>query len=44
MVAENLARYLEQNPKMMGALFTICLLLAQATPVIAGDGCSCGGN
>ena len=43
MVAENLARYLEQNPKMMGALFTICVLLAQATPALAGDGCTaCG--
>lgn len=44
MAADNMARYLERHPKMMGVLFTICLLLAQAAPVIAGDGCTCGGN
>lgn len=43
MAAENLVTYLEQHPRMMGILFTICLLLAQAGPVVAGDGCDvCG--
>lgn len=43
MAAEKLVRYLEQHPRMMGVLFTICLLLAQASPALAGDGCDlCG--
>lgn len=43
MAAENLVEYLEQHPRMMGGLFTICLLLTQASPAIAGDGCElCG--
>lgn len=43
MADNSLAQYVAQHPKMMGVLFTICLLLAQAGPVIATDGCDrCG--
>lgn len=43
MAAENLVEHLEQHPRMMGVLFTICLLLSQAAVVGASDGCNyCG--
>ncbi|UPV74186.1 hypothetical protein M0R89_16805 [Halorussus limi] len=32
---ESLAAYLESHPRMMGALFTMCLLLMQAGNVAA---------
>lgn len=44
MGSNNLVQYLEQHPRMMGVLFTTCLLLTQAAPVIAGDGCDCPGT
>lgn len=33
-----LTEYLAENPRMMGALLTLCVLLTQATAVIAGNG------
>ena len=32
-----LATYLEENPRMIGVLFTITLLLSQAGSVVAGN-------
>jgi hypothetical protein len=34
----NLLSRLESHPKMIGALFTMCLLLSQAGTVAAGGG------
>ncbi|WP_396612904.1 hypothetical protein ACH9L7_06460 [Haloferax sp. S1W] len=33
----SMASYLRQNPRMMGALFTLILLLSQAGSVAAGN-------
>lgn len=38
-----LASYLKDNPRMMGALFTIVLLLSQAGTVVAGNGAAVSG-
>jgi hypothetical protein len=35
---EALRRYLESNPRMMGVLFAICLLLTQAGTTAAANG------
>lgn len=35
--------YLAENPQMVGALFTMCLLLSQAGTVAAGNGSTLGG-
>ena len=35
--------YLAENPRMVGVLFTMTLLLSQAAPVLAGDGAACKG-
>ncbi|WP_254766687.1 DUF7503 family protein [Salinilacihabitans rarus] len=37
------ATYLKENPRMIGALFTLALLLAQATPVMAKNSSTLGG-
>lgn len=33
---DGLTAYLAEHPRMIGVLFTITLLLSQATPVLAG--------
>ncbi|WP_272942287.1 DUF7503 family protein [Halogranum rubrum] len=33
---QKMADYLKQNPRMIGVLFTMVLLLSHATPVLAG--------
>lgn len=38
MSADNLSDYLANHPKMIGVLFTLALLLAQAGTVAAGAG------
>ena len=38
-----ITQYLAEHPRMMGALFTILLLLSQAGAVAAGDGFSISG-
>lgn len=38
MARQNVATYLEQHPRMIGALFMASLLLMQAAPVLAGGG------
>jgi hypothetical protein len=40
---KRLTDYLYNHPRMMGALFTLVLLLSQAGSAVAGDsGCVCG--
>lgn len=36
-MSQKMADYLKQNPRMTGALFTMVLVLSQATPVLAGN-------
>ncbi|MFC5369096.1 DUF7503 family protein [Salinirubrum litoreum] len=38
-----IAAYLRENPRLMGVLFTMCLLLAQAGPVAANNSVGLGG-
>lgn len=38
MSEDNLTAYLAKNPKMIGVLFTLVLLLSQAGNVAAGSG------
>lgn len=35
---DTLTTYLEENPRMIGVLFTICLLLTQAGSTLAANG------
>lgn len=39
---DSLTAFLAEHPRMIGALFTMCLLLAQAGPVVAGNGSTTG--
>lgn len=40
----SMAQFLREHPRMMGVLFTVAVLLTQATPVLAGSSCStCSG-
>lgn len=41
--AESITEYLAEHPQMMGALFTVCLLVSQAGAVAAGNGATVGG-
>lgn len=34
----SMKEYLAEHPRMIGVLFSMTLLLSQATPVLAGDG------
>lgn len=40
---DTMAEFLEDHPRMMGALFTICLLLMQAGNVMANAGATNNG-
>lgn len=40
---ETLTEFLADNPRLMGALLTLCLLLTQAGAVAAGNGSTIGG-
>jgi hypothetical protein len=40
--ASGLASYLKEHPRMMGALFTMALLLSQAGTVAASNGATSG--
>lgn len=37
-MANDITEWLADNPKMMGALWMLLLLLSQAGPVLAGNG------
>jgi hypothetical protein len=43
MADNEMKAYLTENPRMIGALFTIVLLLSQAGNAAAGISPSCGG-
>lgn len=39
-----MAQFLRNHPRMMGVLFTLAVLLTQATPVLADNACGgCSG-
>lgn len=38
-----LTEFLRENPRMIGVLFTICVLLSQAGTVVAGNGSTLSG-
>ncbi len=38
MARQDVAKYLEQHPRMIGVLFMVSLLLMQTAPVLAGGG------
>jgi hypothetical protein len=40
---ESLTDYLYEHPRMMGALFTLVLLLSQAGSAVAGNSSGCCG-
>ena len=41
--SRTMAKYLKEHPRMMGALFTLLVLLSQVQPVAAGCESGCGG-
>ncbi|WP_255359090.1 hypothetical protein [Haladaptatus sp. R4] len=38
MARQEVAKYLEQHPRMIGVLFMMTLLMMQTAPVLAGGG------
>ncbi|WP_275039988.1 DUF7503 family protein [Natrialba hulunbeirensis] len=41
-VTDSMKDYLAQHPRMIGALFTLCILLSQAGTVVAGTSSQVG--